>query len=132
MRLSRVGHPIQRCVPSPGAGNSVRRTSSRFWKRPTGSPRLGRSEHCFGREGLYGSHLTTWRREREAGARQGLSGRRGRKPKTSPEQKRVVALETRCARLERELDQARTIIGVQKKLCTLLGSPTDPSIENDS
>ncbi len=82
------------------------------------------------REGLYSSHLTMWRREREAGALAALGRRRGRKAKLSPEQRRIAALEGRNARLERELEQARTIIGVQKKLCTLLGLPTAESTED--
>jgi transposase-like protein len=76
------------------------------------------------REGLYSSHLAVWRRERDAGALEALSRRRGRKAKMSAEQKRIAALEARNARLEHELSQAHTIIDVQKKLCTLLGLPT--------
>ena len=76
------------------------------------------------REGLYSSQLAQWRRERDAGSLEALSRRRGRKCKMSAEQKRIAALETRNARLEHELSQARTIIDVQKKLCTLLGLPT--------
>jgi transposase-like protein len=76
------------------------------------------------REGLYSSHLTMWRREREAGALAALGRRRGRKPKLSPEQRRIAALQAQIARLQTELEQARTIIDVQKKLCTLLGLPT--------
>lgn len=76
------------------------------------------------REGLYSSQLTQWRREREAGALEAFSRRRGRKAKTTSEQKRIAALEARNARLEHELSQAHTIIDVQKKLCTLLGLPT--------
>ncbi len=76
------------------------------------------------REGLYSSHLTVWRRERDAGALEALSRRRGRKAKMSAEQWRIAALEARNARLEHELSQAHTIIDVQKKLCTLLGLPT--------
>lgn len=76
------------------------------------------------REGLYSSHLSVWRREREAGALEALSRRRGRKAKTTSEQKRIAALEAHCARLQHELSQAHTIIDVQKKLCTLLGLPT--------
>ena len=76
------------------------------------------------REALYSSQLSTWRREREAGMLGAASRRRGRKARLTPEQKRVVVLEARNARLERELEQARLIIGVQKKLCTLLGLPT--------
>ena len=76
------------------------------------------------REGLYSSQLTQWRRERDSGALEALSRRRGRKAKMSSEQKRIAALEARNARLEHELSQAHTIIDVQKKLCTLLGLPT--------
>jgi transposase-like protein len=80
------------------------------------------------REGLYSSHLTAWRRERESGALAALGRRRGRKAKLSPEQRRIAALQAQSARLERELAQARMIIEVQKKLCTLLGLPTaEPS-----
>ncbi len=82
------------------------------------------------REGLYSSHLSTWRRERRQGALAGLSRVRGRKAKLTPEQRRIVELESRCARLERELSQAHTLIDVQKKLCTLLGVPTAASAEN--
>jgi len=76
------------------------------------------------REGLYSSQLTQWRRERDTGALEALSRRRGRKAKMTAEQKRIAALEARNARLEHELSQAHIIIDVQKKLCTLLGLPT--------
>ncbi len=83
------------------------------------------------REALYSSHLTVWRREREAGALAALGARRGRKAKLSAEQRRIAELQSHCARLERELEQARTIIEVQKKLCTLLGLPTAASSESN-
>lgn len=82
------------------------------------------------REGLYSSHLSTWRREREAGALAALGRARGRKAKFTLEQKRVAALEAKNARLQRELEQARLIIEVQKKLCTLLGLPTAAGEDN--
>ena len=79
------------------------------------------------RESLYSSHLTSWRRERDAGALEALGRRRGRKAKMTPEARRVMALEVKNARLERELTQARLIVEVQKKLCTLLGIPAAAS-----
>ena len=82
------------------------------------------------REGLYSSHLTVWRREREGGALAALARRRGRKAALSAEQKRLAALQAENARLKRELEQAHTIIEVQKKLSTLLGLPTAASEEN--
>ena len=79
------------------------------------------------RESLYSSHLTMWRRERDAGALEALGRRRGRKAKMTPEARRMAALEAKNARLERELEQARLLIEVQKKLCTLLGIPAAAS-----
>lgn len=82
------------------------------------------------REGLYSSHLTMWRRERAAGALAALGVRRGRKARLTAEQRRIAELQSRCARLERELAQAHTIVEVQKKLCTLLGLPTAAAAES--
>ena len=79
------------------------------------------------RESLYSSHLTTWRRERDAGALEALGRRRGRKARMTPEARRVAVLEAKNVRLERELAQARLIVEVQKKLCTLLGIPAAAS-----
>lgn len=77
------------------------------------------------REGLYSSHLTTWRRQRETGALAGLAPRkRGRKtnPQTS-EKRRMAELERENERLRHRLAQAETIIDVQKKVSSLLGIP---------
>jgi transposase len=77
------------------------------------------------REGLYSSHLTTWRRQREAGELQGLTprkrGRRNKKAKVST--KEVDQLRRENARLKRELEQARLIIDIQKKASEMLGIP---------
>ena len=77
------------------------------------------------REGLYSSHLTTWRRQREQGSLAALSpkkrGRRAGPP--SPLARRVAELERDNARLTQRLQQAETIIAVQKKLSEALGIP---------
>lgn len=77
------------------------------------------------REGLYSSHLITWRRQREAGEIAGLQPRkRGRKPVApNPLAGEVTRLQRENARLQRRLQQAETIIEVQKKLCEMLGLP---------
>jgi transposase len=73
------------------------------------------------REGLYSSHLTTWRRQRDRGLIQALSPKkRGRKRKDELERE-VVRLERENARLQASLEQAEMIIDVQKKLSKLLG-----------
>jgi transposase len=78
------------------------------------------------REGLYSSHLTTWRRQAEQGTLQALSPRRRGPPpsKPNPLQARMVALEKENQRLQHKLKQAETIIEAQKKIAEILyGSP---------
>ena len=77
------------------------------------------------REGLYSSHLTTWRRQRDRGLIQALSPKkRGRKRKDELERE-VVRLQRENARLQARLEQAEMIIDVQKKLSKLLGLETE-------
>lgn len=77
------------------------------------------------REGLYSSHLTTWRRQREQGTLAALSPKKRGRPATpgSPLARRVAELEREKARLEGRLKQAETIIEVQKKISEILGIP---------
>jgi len=72
------------------------------------------------REGLYSSHLATWRRQRDEIAKAGLKARK-RGPKPKGEDPRVKQLERENLRLKRRLEQAETIIDFQKKLSKLLG-----------
>jgi transposase-like protein len=77
------------------------------------------------REGLYSSHLSTWRRQRERGLLEGLRPRkRGRKRKDELERE-VVRLRRETGRLQDSLEQAEMIIEVQKKLSRLLGLATE-------
>jgi len=64
------------------------------------------------REGLYSSHLTTWRRQRDEGALIALSRPRGRKP-APPLEKENQELRRRLAKTEAELAKARIVIEVQ-------------------
>ncbi len=74
------------------------------------------------REGLYSSHLTTWRRQRQQGELQALAPKkRGRKPTANPLADENQRLRTENARLSRRLQQAELIIDVQKKVSALLG-----------
>ena len=75
------------------------------------------------REGLYSSHLSSWRRLRESGALAGLTPRkRGRKADPAKQQiRRVAELEREIQCLRERLTQAETIIDVQKKVSSLLG-----------
>ncbi len=73
------------------------------------------------REGLYSSHLTDWRRQRERGdlSEQG-SRKRGRKP--APQAAELARLRRENERLRGRLERAEKIIDVQKKLAQLLGT----------
>lgn len=81
------------------------------------------------REGLYSSHLTTWRRQREIGMLSGLSPkRRGRKASArNPLQPEVDRLRKETHRLQKRLKQAELIIEVQKKISQILGIPLEIS-----
>jgi len=82
------------------------------------------------REGLYSSHLVTWRRQREEDALAGLAPKkRGRKGRAkNPLRDRVAELERENQRLRDKLTQAETIIEVQKKLSAVLGlAPEEPT-----
>lgn len=85
------------------------------------------------REGLYSSHLTTWRRQRESGEIAGLQPRkRGKKPlPKSPLTDEVRRLTRENQRLEKQLRQAEIIIDVQKKLCDILGLTVPPIEQNE-
>ena len=71
------------------------------------------------REGLYSSHVTEWRRARDAGTLAGPARRRGR-PAADPRDAQIARLEKEKAKLEQELAKARFVVDVQSKLQALL------------
>lgn len=80
----------------------------------------GQTGRLLRREGLYSSHLTTWRRQREAGQLAGLRPqKRGRK--VNEEMAEINGLRQANEQLQRQLAQAELIIEAQKKLSEILG-----------
>jgi len=77
------------------------------------------------REGLYSSHLTTWREQRQRGEWQGLTAtKRGRK--ADPQAAEIARLRRENERLKAQLERAELIIDVQKKVSQMLGlTPTE-------
>ena len=79
------------------------------------------------REGLYSSAITDWRRQREAGAYEGLSPvKRG--PKAVPAHPLLAEhaqLQRDYKRLEQRLERAEAVIDIQKKVSLLLGLPIE-------
>ena len=86
---------------------------------------VGQLGQLLRREGLYSSHLTTWRRQREEGTLAALQPkRRGRKaPSQAPLVQENERLRRENERLTERLRQAETIIDVQKKISEMLGRP---------
>lgn len=72
------------------------------------------------REGLYSSHLTHWRQQRDLGL---SPHRRGPKPKQYPLSKEIRNLQQHNDQLTQRLARAELIIDVQKKVSLLLGIP---------
>jgi len=88
--------------------------------RCTGRGELG---ELLRREGLYASHLNTWRRQRDEGALNGLRRKkRGRKPKRQQDRE-LEGVRRENDQLRERLRQAELIIDVQKKVSEMLGIP---------
>jgi transposase-like protein len=116
-------------LPNPEVPEkAVRRTFTAEYKRKV----LQEADRCaeageevgalLRREGLYSSHLTTWRRQRAAGELAGLTPRkRGRQGKVRDKEKEQLRLEV--DRLKRKLQQAEIVIAIQKKASEILGIP---------
>jgi transposase-like protein len=77
------------------------------------------------REGLYSSHLTTWRAARDRGELEGLSAKK-RGPKVvapDPRDKKIAELEREVGRQSKRAERAEALVEVQKNLAALLGTP---------
>ena len=97
---------------------------------PRGDTRRG---ELLRRHGLYTSHMSKWREQRDRGALDSLAPRPLGRPKQArdEQQDEVLRLQRENARLQDELHKAQTIIEIQKKVATLLGTtlPPPPSDE---
>ena len=106
--------------PDPEVTNkAIRRRFSAAYKRRV----VREADRCtkwgalLRREGLYSSSLRTWRRQHDAGELAGQgSAKRGRKAQSKDgRDKRIAELEREAQRLQRKLEQAETVIEIQKK-----------------
>jgi transposase-like protein len=76
-------------------------------------------------EGLYSSHLTTWRQAQERGELAGLEPKkRGRKPALpDPRERELTDLRRQLVRATARAERAEALVEVQKKVAMLLGVP---------
>lgn len=77
------------------------------------------------REGLYTSHLSDWRRQRDEGALVALERLRGRR-RSNPLETENAELRRRLERAEADLAKARKVIEVQGNVSALLGELLAP------
>src|SRR3989454_408087 len=79
------------------------------------------------REGLYSSHLTTWRAARDRGELAGLAPK-PRGPKATPpdpRDKQIAEQEREVVRWKQRAERAEALVEVQKKVAALLGTPLE-------
>lgn len=79
------------------------------------------------REGLYSSHLTTWRAARDRGELEGLAPKkRGPKaPPPDPRDRKIAEQEREINKWRKRAERAEALVEVQKKVAALLGNPFD-------
>lgn len=82
----------------------------------------GALEALLRREGIYNSHLSSWRHALTARGTDGLVARKpGRVPKLDAKDKQLLTMAKQKAALERQLRIAHALIELQKKAHALLG-----------
>jgi transposase-like protein len=122
-----MAHQNGKTKPVEVQPRATRRTFSADYKRrilaEADACRHGQVGALLRREGLYYSHLTKWRGEREAGT----LADRPRGPRPNPDRAQLDRLAQENAALKRKLEQAEAIIEAQKKLARLLDSRENES-----
>lgn len=85
------------------------------------------------REGLYSSHLTSWRKQRDAGQFGKTPRKRGPVATTpDPRDKQIADLERRALRAEARADRYERLCALQKKVSELFGIPLETESETNS
>ena len=79
------------------------------------------------REGLYSSHIASWRAAREKGVLAGLAKKRGRTKTETPEGKELRVLKREHKRLQAKYRRAEKLLEIQKKVSEILGIDLNPS-----
>jgi transposase len=95
----------------------------RIVQEAAGCSKPGELGALLRREGLYSSHLATWRAAQARGELADLRGRRqgSRGPVPDARTKQILALERENRRLRARAERAEALVEVQKKLAELLG-----------
>ena len=122
----------RKSCPAPKRRRFSAEYKLRILEEVDGCTQRGQIGALLRREGLYSSHLSTWRQQRLLGQLEGLSPkRRGRKPQ-DPAVEEAARMRRENERLRARLEQAEMIIDVQKKLSQLLGLTPDETEMDES
>lgn len=82
------------------------------------------------REGLYSSHLTSWRKQRDAGQFGKTPRKRGPVAiPPDPRDKQIAELERKLRKTEAERDRYERLCALQKKVSELFGIPLETESE---
>ena len=119
-RVGREGAPNPELLERPQRRRFTAEYKLRILREADACTRPGEVGALLRREGLYTSHLTYWRKQRDAGALEALRRPRGRKPADRRDVE-IAALRRRAERAEAELEKARRVIEVQGNVSALLG-----------
>ena len=123
-RSSKEGVPDPELVEKAKRRTFTAQYKLRILKQAEACTRPGEIGALLRREGLYTSHLTAWRKQRDQGALDGLDRKRGRKP-ADPREAENAALRRRLERAEAELEKARKVIEIQGNVSALLEQMLD-------
>ena len=114
------------------AAKATRRRFTLDYKRKivreaAGCKTLGAVGALLRREGLYSSHLTTWRAARERGdLAERTVKKRGPVPRVpDPRDKRIAELERENTHWRRRAERAEALGDIQKNIAALLGAPLE-------
>jgi transposase-like protein len=78
------------------------------------------------RNGIYSSHLVSWRKQLQLRGREGLGAQKpGRKARRDDKDTRIAELEKKLARTEKKLSVAKSVIEFQKKVSAMLEDESD-------
>src|SRR5512144_3290520 len=124
-RASRARVPDPELVERPRRRRFSAEYKLRVLAEADACTRPGEVGALLRREGLYTSHLTYWRKQRDAGALKALSRPRGRKAADRRDVENAE-LRRRAERAERELEKAKRVIEVQGNVSALLGELLEP------
>ena len=137
--IVRDAAPTRVTVPDPEvqARHARRRFTTSYnleiLRKADASTEPGQMGALLRKEGLYSSHVVTWRRQREAGLTPKKSGRPVTiDPRVRQLEREKAGLEATTRRLERRLQRAETIIAFQKKVAELLGIPLKPLVDDET